>query len=153
VLRYLPVMILGVLVADLASLIWLGGYIGVLGVIGLVVVDIAIGTNLIRRSGTSLTAAIRGNVVNARTLSGHAVSGFLTALAGVLFLLPGFVSDILALVLLLPMVSEFVAGRVATRVSSHVVAARGYRPTGPIIEAEVIEAEPVYSEDEIRRLP
>ena len=57
-LRHLPTFIFIVFILELASLIWLGGRVGLLPVLGLTVLDVMIGMSLIRRSGTSIFTAL-----------------------------------------------------------------------------------------------
>lgn len=135
--RYFPVLILALLFADFASLIWLGGFLGVLPVLALVVLDILAGSALIRRSGTNIFTLLNTPVGDKKTVSGGAAKSLLGALAGLLLILPGIVSDFIALALLLPWVRRRVARFLETTISSDFTVHRG----GPVIDAEAVEIE------------
>lgn len=134
-LRYVPAMLLGLMLAEIAGFVWVGDRIGALMVILLVVLSAIVGAGLIRREGvnaaTTLRAALRGGAAAAPAPRLFAI------LAGVLLILPGFLSDVAALLLLLPPVSRFLAARLSERV----LRGRGTRPpgSGMLIEGEAAE--------------
>ncbi len=140
VLRYLPIAFIAGFFLELASLIWVGGRIGVAATLLLIVLGFVAGAAVIRRSGTGLTARL-GNVDYRRQFStADAGVVFLRMIAGVLFMIPGFFSDAAALVLLLPPVARRIAKALAPEVQVH------YRREdasdfagGPVIEGEAME--------------
>ncbi len=134
-LGYLPRIILGIFIVELASLIWLGGYIGVLPVLAITILDVLIGCALIRRSGTSIFTAMNSRSFDAKAASSGTADGVFGALAGLLFIIPGLFSDLLALILLLPWLRK----RFARFVEPHISAGMPRGSNGPIIDAEVIE--------------
>lgn len=133
--RYFPIMVLGLLFADLASLIWLGGLVGVLLVLALVILDIMIGSALIRRSGTNIFSILSTPASDRRAISGGAAESLLGAIAGLLFIIPGIVSDFIALALLLPWVRQ----RMARYFETHISGDFGIHAGGAVIEAEAVE--------------
>ena len=135
--RHFPILILALLFADLASLIWLGGFLGVLPVLALVILDILAGSALIRRSGTNIFTLLNTPAGDKKTVSGGAAKSLLGALAGLLLILPGIVSDFIALALLLPWVRRRVARFLETRISRDFTVRRG----GPVIDVEAVEIE------------
>ncbi len=135
--RYFPILILGLLFADLASLIWLGGLVGVLPVLVLVVLDIMAGSALIRRSGTSIFSLLNTPAGDKKAFSGGAAQSLLGAIAGVLLIIPGIVSDFIALALLMPWVRQRMAGFFEAHISGDFSFRRG----GAVIDAEAIEIE------------
>jgi UPF0716 protein FxsA len=134
-------MVLGLLFADLASLIWLGGFVGVLPVLVLVVLDILAGSALIRRSGTNIFSLMNTPASDKKAFSGGAAQSLLGAIAGVLLIIPGIVSDFIALALLLPWVRQRVARFFETRISGDFSFHRGGHARGAVIDAEAIEIE------------
>jgi len=99
-----PLFLLFVLlpILELVLLIKVGSEIGVLPTIGLVLLTAATGIHLLRRQslGTMLRAQSR---LQAGDLPGQElVEGFLIAIGGALLLSPGFITDALALLLLVP---------------------------------------------------
>jgi UPF0716 protein FxsA len=135
VLRYLPTIIFGIFILELASLIWLGSHIGVLPVLGMTILDVMIGSALIRKSGTNIFAAMNSRSFDAKAVSSGAADGMFGALAGLLFIIPGLFSDALALFLLLPWLRK----RFARFVEPHISAGMPRNSQGPIIDAEVVE--------------
>jgi UPF0716 protein FxsA len=133
--RYFPIVVLGLLFADLASLIWLGGFVGVLPVLVLVVLDILAGSALIRRSGTSIFGLMNTPGSDKKVFSGGAAQSLLGALAGVLLIIPGIVSDFIALALLMP----WVRLRMAKFLETHISGDFSFHRGGVIIDAEAIE--------------
>ena len=137
--RHFPVLILALLFADLASLIWLGRFVGVLPVLALVILGILAGSALIRRSGANIFTMVSTPASDKKTVSGGAAKSLLWAIAGLLLIIPGIVSDFIALTLLLPWVRKRVAGFFETHISGNFTAARG----GPVIEVEAVEIEDI----------
>ena len=135
--RHFPVLILALLFADLASLIWLGGFLGVLPVLGLVILDIFIGSALIRQSGANIFTLLNSAPNDKKAVSGGAAQSLLGAIAGLLLIIPGIVSDFIALALLLPWTRQRMARFFESHISTDF---RGYR-TGGVIEAEAVEIE------------
>jgi UPF0716 protein FxsA len=135
--RHFPILIPALLFADLASLIWLGRFVGVLPVLALVILGIFAGSALIRRSGTNIFAMLNTPASDKKTVSGGAAKSLLGALAGLLLIIPGIVSDFIALTLLLPWVRKRVAGFFETHISGNSTVHRG----GPVIDVEAVEIE------------
>jgi UPF0716 protein FxsA len=133
--RHFPVLILVLLFADLASLIWLGRFVGVLPVLALVILGILAGTGLIRRSGTNIFTMLNTPARDKKTVSGGAAKSLLWAIAGLLLIIPGIVSDFIALTLLLPWVRKRVAGFFETHISGDFAVHRG----SLVIDAEAVE--------------
>ena len=137
--RHFPIFILALLFADLASLIWLGDFWGVLPVLALVVLDILAGSALIRRSGTNIFTMLNTPASDKKTVSGGAAKSLLGAIAGLLLIIPGIVSDFIALALLLPWVRRRVARFFETHISGDFTVHRG----GAVIDAEAVEIEEI----------
>ena len=98
--RFLPLAILGGFLLELAVMIAVGQRIGVLAVIMLVLAAGFLGIGVIKRAGLGLLDALSRPSRDMRFASRDAAERFLLMLAGLLFILPGFVSDLVALVLL-----------------------------------------------------
>lgn len=135
--RHFPILILVLLFADLASLIWLGRFVGVLLVLALVILGIFAGSALIRRSGTNIFTLLNKPASDKKTVSGGAAESLLGAIAGLLLIIPGIVSDFIALTLLLPWARKRVAGFFETHISGDFTVHRG----GPVIDVEAVEIE------------
>lgn len=151
--RVLPWVLVGLLVlalVELAVIIVVGRSVGVLWtLVGLVALS-ALGAWLLRREGSRTWRALRTAARTGEAPSRHLADGILVLLGGALLLLPGFVSDVLGLVLILPVtrplarpVLEQAIRRRAfgdlgvVRVSTG--GRRGPRPSDEVVEGEIIE--------------
>lgn len=141
-LRYLPAIIIALFFIELAGLIWLGGQIGVLTVIGLTALGFVIGGLLIRRSGTNIFRLMNNGQLNKSDISRGAAGGLLDVAAGVLFAVPGIITDVLALGLLLPVVRRWLADFLTSRFTGSFSVHQPYsQKSGPIIEAEAVDTD------------
>ncbi len=136
-MRRLPSVIFVVFILELASLVWLGSHIGVLPVLAITILDVMIGSALIRKSGTNIFTVMRAQNADAKAVSSGAVNGIFDAIAGVFFIIPGLFSDGLALVLLMPWLRRRLAGLIEPRI----IVGRHRGPHGPIIDAKAVEIE------------
>ncbi len=137
---------------ELYVLIQVGQVIGAWWTIGLLLADAIVGSWLIRREGgrawQSLTTSLQSGRMPARELADAA----LILVGGTLMLTPGFLSDVLGLLVILPFTRP-VARRLLTRVvTAHLVSvSTGPSPTrdpdarnpGPGSEGSVVRGEVV----------
>jgi UPF0716 protein FxsA len=136
--RFLPLLFLAAAAAEIASIIWVGSLIGVFPTLLLMLLGGTIGVRLIKTAGMSLAEAIRSPVQKATPLKGIGGQAAARAVSGLLFLLPGFFSDALGLLLFLPLVRRWLGSQFRVDTYSTV------RPTddgrfGPVIDAEAVE--------------
>jgi UPF0716 protein FxsA len=98
----LSVIVILPILAEIATFILVGKAIGVLPTLGLVLLGIVTGVMLLRRQGVAtlrqIQAEIRANGMPARALA----EGATKAVAALLLILPGFLSDLFALALFVP---------------------------------------------------
>jgi UPF0716 protein FxsA len=144
--RFLPLLFLAAAAAEIASIIWVGSLIGVFPTLLLMLLGGTIGVKLIKTAGMSLAEAIRSPVQKATPLKGIGGQAAARAVSGLLFLLPGFFSDALGLLLFLPLVRRWLGSQFRVDTYSTV------RPTddgrfGPVIDAEAVE---IAGEVEVR---
>jgi UPF0716 protein FxsA len=123
---------------EILSLVWLGKAIGVLGTIGVLVLAGIFGIALIRRSGLGLMKLVASGTSATGNMPGVAVGTLFAGMAGLLLIMPGLVSDAIALLLLLPFTRTQVAKlfRFEAFVSRPPPSAS---PPGDIIDAEAVE--------------
>ncbi len=132
-MRYFPLILVAGFLAEIASLVVVGRWIGVVPVLLLLIGGAAVGVTLIRTGGLSVAAAIRQPPRPEVPQSSRAFSGMFRVFAGLLLIVPGFVSDAVGLCLLLPPVQRWIAGFFDVAFSAH------HRSMGPIIDAEAVE--------------
>jgi UPF0716 protein FxsA len=87
---------------ELAVIVQVASTIGVLDTIGLLILMSLVGAWLARREGLGVLARIQAALDQGRMPSTEVADGALILLAGALMIAPGFVSDVLAILLLLP---------------------------------------------------
>jgi UPF0716 protein FxsA len=140
---------------EIFVLIQVGQVIGAWWTIALLIADSIFGTWLIKREGARSWAALRDSLQTGRMPARELADAGLIVVGGTLMLTPGFVTDIFALLLILPFTRP-VARRVLTRVvaSRLIGAVNGPRgpggfpgnarrpgpdPEGPVVQGEVVD--------------
>lgn len=108
-------------VAELAVLIQVGQAIGVADTIILLIVVSAVGAVLVKRAGIGVLMRIRQQLDVGRVPGKELVDGFLILFAGALMLTPGFLTDCLAILLLLPPVRATVRGVLRRRFEHRII--------------------------------
>ena len=98
----LAVFFLAVPLAELYVLIQVGQVIGVLETVGLLLLVSIVGAWLAKREGIGVLRRMQAAVNAGRVPGTELVDAFLILLAAALMLTPGFLTDIVAILLLLP---------------------------------------------------
>ena len=89
-------------VVELAVIVQVAGSVGVANTIGLLIAVSLLGAWLAKREGIGVLGRIQLALDRGQTPGTELVDGGLILLAGALMIAPGFISDVLALLLLLP---------------------------------------------------
>lgn len=113
----LPFLLIAWPIAEIAALVWVGGHLGVLNTIGLVLLAAFGGLALFRYVGFGLLRRVQAELSGGRMPAGTMLEGFVVLLAGVLLILPGFLSDVLAFLLLFAPVRRLIIAAVAARLT------------------------------------
>jgi len=87
---------------ELAVIIQVGEWIGVLPTVAILLVDSLLGSWLLKREGRGAWRRFRQALDQARIPADEVVDGALVIFGGALLLTPGFVTDVLGLLLLVP---------------------------------------------------
>ena len=146
----LVVLFIVVPIAELAVLIQIGQEIGVWWTIALLVADAVLGSILARSQGRATWRRFNDALRAGRPPAREVMDGALVLLGGALLVTPGFLSDVLGIVLLLPPTRAFVRAvlvrRFAERMIASMGAPRGPRPTRPRrsydVEGSAVDSEP-----------
>jgi UPF0716 protein FxsA len=101
-------------VVEITVMIQVGQLIGFLNTIGLLLLVSLIGAWLVKRQGLGVMARIREQRMAGRLPAAEVFDGALILVAGVLLVIPGFVTDALGLLLLIPPIRA-VARRIVSR--------------------------------------
>jgi UPF0716 protein FxsA len=130
----IPVLLLLFIVVPLLELyviLQVGDAIGVLPTIGLLVVDSVLGAMLMRSEGRRAWTRFNLAISEGRVPAREAIDGVLVVFGGALLLTPGFVTDILGAVLLLPFTRPFVRRVLVRRFAGRRVASARTGPRRP----------------------
>jgi UPF0716 protein FxsA len=125
---------------EIAGFVIIGPWLGVVGTLAAVLLSAILGIAIIRSQGMTALDRIHTAMAKGETPVRPMVDGVLVLLAGVLFILPGFFSDLIALLLLVPMVRRAVAEMVV-----RLLRQRNFRrraQTANAIEGELREVAP-----------
>jgi len=98
----LVLLFLVVPIVELYVIIQVGQEIGALNTIGLLLVISVVGAWLAKREGTGVWRRLNQQVSTGKVPGAELIDAFLILLAGALLLTPGFISDVLAIFLLIP---------------------------------------------------
>lgn len=98
----LPLLILALPLLEIAGFVVVGSEIGVLATIGLILLSGIVGSILLRVQGFGVMTRIRTEMDAGRDPSKELANGAMIVLAGILLLIPGFLTDILGILLFLP---------------------------------------------------
>lgn len=107
------------LALELYVLVLVAAELGVLATIGLMLLSMAAGLFLLRLHGASLIMKLQQNIMQDAVPDSPFFDGLCLMAAGWLFLFPGFVSDFIALLLLLPFVRRAMLALLAGRVGKN----------------------------------
>jgi len=129
----MPILVLLLLVplVEIALFVAVGGWIGVWGVLALVVLGALAGVALLRGRLARIPELLQAGGDPQRLLAGGALGG----LAALLLIAPGFLTDVLGLVLLLPPVQRALLARLAPGPA-------GWRMRATVIEGEYTVTDP-----------
>jgi UPF0716 protein FxsA len=126
----LPLVILFIVVpiAELALLIQVGQAIGVWWTIALLVADSVLGSMLMRSQGRAAWRRFNEATASGRVPAREVLDGVLVIFGGALLLTPGFISDVLGLLLLLPPTRAVVRSVLVRRLAHRMVASVASAP-------------------------
>ncbi|MDP1850289.1 MAG: FxsA family protein [Solirubrobacteraceae bacterium] len=109
-------------IVELYVIIQIGQAIGVLPTIALLILDSVLGAALMRSQGRAVWRRFNGAIAEGRVPGREVMDGALVIFGGALLLTPGFLSDILGLILLLPPTRAVVRAVLLRRFAGRVVA-------------------------------
>ena len=104
-------LFVGVPLIELYLLIQVGGEIGALPTIGLSILTAVVGAALARRQGFAVLAEVHAAADRGEVPALPMLDGALLLIAGLMLLLPGFVTDGLGFLLLVPPFRRLLIGR------------------------------------------
>ncbi|WP_331372669.1 FxsA family protein [Sinorhizobium chiapasense] len=126
----LPLVILGLPLAEIASFVIVGREVGLLMTLLLVFLSGAVGIALLRIQGFEVFRRVQESARAGRDPGREVLEGALVFVAAILLIVPGFISDIIGLILFLPPVRRAIATFLQTRMTI-VTAGTGFYRSGP----------------------
>lgn len=118
----LPFLIFVLPILEIAAFVVVGSHIGVLATVALVVATSVMGAALLRIQGLGTLARIRAQVDRGTVPDRELAHGAMILVAGLLLLMPGFLTDAVGLLLFVPPVRDAAWRLLRARI---VVVARG----------------------------
>jgi UPF0716 protein FxsA len=154
----LLVVFIGMPILEIYVIIQVGQQIGALPTVILLLLESAFGAWLVRREGRRAWRALRTAFGTGRVPSGELADAALVLVGGTLLLTPGFVTDVMGFLLILPVsrplarrgLGWLVARRAAVTVRRFGAGTAAGRPGGPAAGGGDVIAGEVVDDDEPR---
>lgn len=125
-------------IAEIASFIWIGGQIGIFSTLAAIIATAVIGVAIIRWQGMGLIIDSRAMMARGEVPARPFAEAMMLAVAGFFLLIPGFLTDTIGFVLLIPPVRAALYGAL----SRNMVVVSTYRPGGPQTGTRSIDLDP-----------
>ena len=129
------------LVIEIVALVALGSAIGVWWTLLVLAVGSVLGLWMARREGVRAAQAIATAVTNRQVAHVELTDGLLVAAGGVLLFVPGLVTDLAGLLLLLPPIRALIRRRLVHAAEERAPELRTarIRARGPVVDGEVVD--------------
>uniref|UniRef100_UPI00333941F6 FxsA family protein n=1 Tax=Mesorhizobium sp. M0047 TaxID=2956859 RepID=UPI00333941F6 len=105
-ISFLPLFVLALPLLEIAGFVVVGRQVGALATVGLVLASSVAGALLLRHQGFGVMTRIRAEMDAGRDPSRQLAHGAMIMLAAILLIIPGFITDIIGLLLFLPPVRD-----------------------------------------------
>ena len=128
-MRFFTVFAL-VAVAEMATFFWVESKIGLAWALGLALATALVGSFLVKRAGLSVLRRIQTKMGQGQLPGRELSDGAAILVSGAFLISPGFITDILGFLLLVPPVRDVVYRVVSKRISGRVAIFTGGPPTG-----------------------
>lgn len=123
------IILVGVPIAEIALFITVGEQIGALPTILIIIATAVLGTALLRRQGAAAVRHLRADLDAGRVPAAAIGQAVTIAIAGLLLLTPGFMTDAVGFALFIPAVRRFLWRQISSSVK-----VRRVDPSGPRYE-------------------
>jgi UPF0716 protein FxsA len=119
-----------VAVAEMATFFWVESQIGLAWALGLALTTALVGSFLVKRAGLSILGRIQTRMSQGQLPGRELSDGAAILVSGAFLISPGFITDILGFLLLMPPVRDVVYRIVSKRISGRVTIFTDSSPTG-----------------------
>lgn len=150
-MRFFPLILIGGIAAEIWVFIKAGEAFGAFTVVLAVILAMFAGAAVIRRQGLRTLAGLRGALNGGSLQEVNAADAALVYVAGLLLILPGFLSDLVGIALLIAPVRRMICGWLRAHMTvSETRVWTGDRPrhVPPVIEGEAVEVTTQPSPDQ-----
>lgn len=113
----LALLFLGVPLVEFYFLVKIGGSIGALNTVLLSVVTAFMGIALLRHQGMATVGRLQKNFMEGKVPAGDVLEGIILLVGGGLLLLPGFFTDVLGFLCLIPFTRQLISSLLVKNVS------------------------------------
>ena len=144
IFRSLVLLFVAVPLLELYILIHVGSLIGILPTIGICILTAVIGASLLRYQGLQTLARVQTKLSRGEVPATDMLEGVILLLCGFLLLTPGFFTDVIGFLCLVPVFRTFIA----TRILSQLLTKASSSPN--VNHSVIIEGE--YWDEENKRL-
>lgn len=100
--KWLLLLMISLPTLEIALFIWAGSYVGGWSIIGLIVLTGLIGGTLAKHQGIDTLRRAQQHTQNGQFPAEEIIDGICILIGGILLLMPGFITDVVGLILLLP---------------------------------------------------
>lgn len=136
--RMIVLAVLALPFLEIAAFIWVGGQIGILATLAAIVLTAFAGIALVRWQGLGMIMDTRAMMARGEMPQKQFAEMMMIAVAGFLLMVPGFLTDIVGLLLLVPPVRTWIYGAL----SRNMVIVTNYRPSQPGPAQRSIDLDP-----------
>lgn len=112
-MRYIFFLFVAIPIIEIALLIQVGSFIGVWMTIAIVILTAALGSWLLRQQGVATMASARARLNSGQMPAQEMLEGMILLVGGVLLLTPGFFTDAVGFLCLIPPTRRMLAARLA----------------------------------------
>jgi UPF0716 protein FxsA len=134
---WLFLILVGVPIIEIGLFIQLGGFLGLWPTLAIVVATALIGSLLLRTQGLSTLEELKRTAETGQSPAGPMANGALILVAGLLLLTPGFFTDSIGFLLMVPPIRTLLIKWIAARAQMKIYASAANSPQAPdIIDGE-----------------
>lgn len=123
----LLLLFIAVPIIEISLFIQVGGVLGMWPTIGLVIITAFFGATLVRSQGLQTLMSVQSRLQQGELPAQQIVEGVMLAVAGVLLLTPGFMTDVFGMAVLLPAPRAWLAKQLMSKVKVNNMAAGGFQ--------------------------